>query len=81
YNIILLDQMMPGMSGTQTLEIIRSRHMADDIPIIALTADAIAGARENYINEGFTDYLSKPIIYAELEDMLVRYLDSNLIVR
>ncbi len=81
FDIILLDQMMPGMSGTQTLEMIRSGHMADGIPIIALTADAIAGARENYIKEGFTDYLSKPIIYAELEDMLVRYLDSNLIVR
>ncbi|MBQ9437955.1 MAG: response regulator [Lachnospiraceae bacterium] len=58
FDIILLDQMMPGMSGSQTLEAIRSGHLADATPVIALTADAIVGAKENYIREGFTDYLS-----------------------
>ncbi|MBR5377073.1 MAG: response regulator, partial [Lachnospiraceae bacterium] len=56
FDIIFLDQMMPGMSGAQALAEIRGRHLADDTPVIALTADAIVGARENYIKEGFTDY-------------------------
>ena len=79
FDIILLDQMMPGMSGVQTLEVIRNEHIADDVPVIALTADAIVGARENYINEGFADYLSKPVLYEALEELLIKYLDSALI--
>ncbi len=80
FDVILLDQMMPGMSGSQTLEAIRTQHIADGTPIIALTADAIVGARENYIREGFTDYLSKPVIYEELENILIRYLDPGLLI-
>jgi signal transduction histidine kinase/DNA-binding NarL/FixJ family response regulator len=80
FDVILLDQMMPGMSGTQTLEIIKAKHLADNTPIVILTADAIAGARENYIKEGFTDYLSKPVMYAELEAILLKYIDASLLV-
>ena len=80
YDVILLDQMMPGMSGTQTLEKIKADHLADDTPIIALTADAIAGARESYMREGFTDYLSKPVMYGELEAILLKYIDSSLLI-
>ena len=80
YDVILLDQMMPGMSGTQTLEKIKDKHLADDTPIIALTADAIAGAKEAYIREGFTDYLSKPVMYGELEAILLKYIDSSLLI-
>ena len=78
YDLVLLDQMMPGMSGTQTLGEIRKAHLADDTPVIALTADAIVGARETYIREGFTDYLSKPIMYEELEAALRKHLPSAL---
>ena len=80
FDLILLDQMMPGMSGTQTLKIIRERKLAEDTPVIALTADAIAGAKDSYIKEGFTDYLSKPVMFPELEDVLVKNLDSSLIL-
>ncbi len=80
FDVILLDQMMPGMSGTQTLEIIKSKHLADNTPIVILTADAIAGARENYIREGFTDYLSKPVMYDELEAILLKYIGASLLV-
>ncbi|MCR4590798.1 MAG: response regulator [Lachnospiraceae bacterium] len=80
FDVILLDQMMPEMSGTKTLEIIRSEHLADEVPVIALTADAIVGARDSYISEGFTDYLSKPVIYEELENLLIKYLDDSLIM-
>ena len=81
FDTILLDQMMPGLSGTKTLEIIRNEHLADDTPVIALTADAIVGARESYIREGFTDYLSKPVLYVDLENILLRYLDRRLLVK
>jgi signal transduction histidine kinase/CheY-like chemotaxis protein len=79
FDLVLLDQMMPGMSGLETLETIRKEHLADDTPIVALTADAIAGARENYIKEGFSDYLSKPIMYEDLEELLKRILPAQLI--
>ena len=80
YDLVLLDQMMPGLSGTQTLEQIRKEHIADETPVIALTADAIIGARETYLKEGFNDYLSKPVMYEDLENILIKYLDKSLIV-
>ncbi|MCR4740584.1 MAG: response regulator [Lachnospiraceae bacterium] len=79
FDLIFLDQMMPGMSGVQTLESIRGDHLADDTKVIALTADAIVGAKENYISEGFSDYLSKPVMYEALEEMLIKHLDPSLI--
>ena len=79
FDLIFLDQMMPGMSGVQTLETIKKEHLADDTAIIALTADAIVGARDNYINEGFSDYLSKPVMYKALEEMLIKHLNPSLI--
>lgn len=76
YDIILLDQMMPEMNGEQTL-----RALKDDIgvtiPVIALTADAIVGARENYLKMGFDDYLSKPVHYEELEAKLREYIPKD----
>ncbi|MBR4719310.1 MAG: response regulator, partial [Lachnospiraceae bacterium] len=80
YDVILLDQMMPVMSGTQTLAVIKEEHLADDTPIIALTADAIVGARDTYLKEGFTDYLSKPVMYKDLEEALLKYIDKKLIL-
>jgi CheY-like chemotaxis protein len=80
FDMIFLDQMMPGMSGMQTLEEIRTRSLADDTPVIALTADAIVGARESYLREGFTDYLSKPVMYADLEKILFKYIDESRIM-
>ncbi len=79
FDMILLDQMMPGMSGSQTLEEINSKKLAEGTPIIALTADAIVGARDNYIKEGFFDYLSKPVMYDALEAVLIKYLKPELI--
>ena len=76
YDVILLDQMMPDMNGEETLRALR-----DDIniktPVIALTADAIVGARENYLSMGFDDYLSKPVHYEELEAMLSEYIPKD----
>ena len=80
YDLIFLDQMMPEMSGTQTLEIIKERNLSGDAPIISLTADAIKGAKDNYVHLGFTDYISKPIIYDELEALLYTYIPKELII-
>ncbi len=79
FDVVFLDQMMPGMSGVQTLKEIKDRHLAGGTPIIALTADAIVGAKDNYIKEGFTDYLSKPVMYDALEAILLKYLRAELI--
>ena len=76
YDIIFLDQMMPSLDGIQTLKL--AKEMPDnksiDSPVIALTANAISGAREMFLKEGFTDYLSKPIDSRQFEEMLIEYL-------
>ncbi len=77
YDIVLLDQMMPGMNGEETLRAMKEAGTIRDTPVIALTADAILGARESYISKGFTDYLSKPVKYDKLEEMLKKYLPAD----
>ena len=81
YDIIFLDHMMPGMDGIETFEIMRKKrdHRNVDTPVIVLTANAVVGAKEMYIEKGFTDYMSKPVQYTELIDMLCRYLPETLI--
>ncbi len=74
YDLILMDDMMPKMSGTETLQKLKQIPNFH-IPVVALTANAIAGMREKYIQAGFNDYLSKPIEKQELNKVL-----QNLIV-
>ena len=81
YDIIFLDHMMPDMDGIETLR--RIRDMTDNpnekTPIIMLTANAIIGAKEEYLRAGFQDYLTKPIREEELQGMLVKFLREELI--
>ena len=78
YDIIFLDAMMPGMSGEETFESIRKMCPDNsDTPIIVLTANAVKGAKEQYLAVGFTDYLSKPIDGMELEAALDKYLPED----
>lgn len=78
YDIILMDHMMPVMDGIETLKLIRKNWLIDSsTTVIALTANAIAGAREMYLNEGFSDYMSKPIVPEQLEKMLETYLPEG----
>lgn len=81
YDIILLDHMMPGLDGLETLAC--SKEMPEnknrEVAVIALTANAISGAREMYLSKGFTDYISKPIEGALLEDKLRKYLPKEKI--
>ena len=76
YDIIFLDHMMPQKDGIETLHEIRaaSDGLNRDTPTICLTANAISGAREKYIEAGFNDYLTKPIESAKLEEMICEYL-------
>jgi len=68
--------MMPKMSGVETFK--KLQEMDDfTIPVIALTANAIAGMKENYLNIGFNDYISKPIDKKELERVLKEYLNKK----
>ncbi|MBD5485534.1 MAG: response regulator [Lachnospiraceae bacterium] len=81
YHLICLDHMMPVMDGVETLHMIRAMegNPSADIPIIALTANAVAGAREFYLKEGFQDYLTKPIDADKFENMLIEYLPDNVV--
>ncbi len=79
YDLILMDQRMPEMDGTETMERIKALEngLNKDTPIICLTADALSGAREHYMEEGFTDYLTKPINGIALEKTLLKYLPKE----
>lgn len=77
FDIILLDHMMPGMDGIKTLQRIREDNLAKDVPIIALTANAIGNARDAYLDAGFDDYLSKPISSSHLEELMRKWLGEN----
>lgn len=76
YDIILLDHMMPNMDGIETLKAFRELpdNLCKDVPVIALTANAIVGAKEMYLEAGFDDYLSKPVKMDTLHSMLAKYL-------
>jgi len=76
YDIIFMDQRMPEMDGTEAFRRIRATEdgLSRDVPIICLTADAVIGAKERYLSEGFTDYLAKPVDSYALEKMIVKHL-------
>ena len=79
YHVIFMDHMMPKMDGIETLAAMRREDMLPkDTVVVALTANAIVGARETYINAGFADYLTKPIEIANLEKTLGLYLPAEL---
>ena len=77
YDLIFMDDMMPKMSGTETLHIIQESPTFKT-KVIALTANAIEGMKEKYIEEGFNDYLAKPIDNDELEKVLRRHLNHEI---
>jgi len=80
YEIIFMDHMMPGMDGIETVRRIRSLGgKYHDVYIIALTANAVKGAREMFINNGFDDFLSKPIDVNELQEIVIKYLPPEKI--
>ncbi|MBO5155064.1 MAG: response regulator [Eubacterium sp.] len=81
YDLVFLDHMMPEMDGVETLQNMKllPDHPNGETPVIMLTANAIVGAKEEYMKAGFTNYLTKPIRETELLEMLLKYLPIELI--
>ena len=76
FDIIFMDHMMPEMDGIETLHVLKKLDGYELPPIIALTANAITGMKEMYLNEGFDDYLSKPINTNELDRIINRFFNK-----
>lgn len=74
-DLILLDISLPEMDGTEVLAWLRQQDDLKDVPVIALTAHAMAGDREKYLAAGFNDYVTKPIVD---EDVLIEAIERWL---
>ena len=75
FDIIFMDHMMPNMDGIEATKIIRN--IGHNIPIIALTANAIVGAREMFLENGFDDFISKPIDIGKLNDVMIKWIPKD----
>ncbi len=82
YDAIFMDHMMPEMDGIETFHMLEhlSANLNREVPVIMLTANALSGEREKYLQEGFADYLTKPIRVRELEEMLEKYLPQDKLI-
>ncbi len=80
YDIVFMDHMMPGMDGVEATRRIRAISKPNEaVPIIALTANAVTGVREQFIESGLTDFLSKPVQVDELNRVLLEWLPKECI--
>lgn len=81
YDLILLDHMMPGKDGIETLHELKAldENPNKETPCIMLTANAIMGAREHFLSEGFDDFLSKPFTLLEIQGIVRKYIPENRI--
>ncbi|MBR5420916.1 MAG: response regulator [Lachnospiraceae bacterium] len=81
YHMVLMDQMMPEMDGIETTAMIRAHHDPNvrSLPVIALTANAISGTREMFLQNGFQEYISKPIALSSMESVLKKFLPADII--
>ncbi|MDR1270949.1 MAG: response regulator [Planctomycetaceae bacterium] len=77
YDLIFMDHMMPEMDGLETTAQIRAIPEGRDVPIIALTANAVSGVREMFLSHGMNDFLSKPIDPIRLESILDKWIPKN----
>lgn len=79
FDILFLDHMMPQMDGIETLEVLKNENILNGAVVIALTANAVVGAEEQYLKAGFDGYLSKPIMVDDIENALKKYLPERVI--
>ena len=79
FDIVFLDHMMPHMDGIETLDVLKQDNLVNGAVIIALTANAVVGAEEQYLKAGFDGYLSKPITIEDFEKTLQKYLPEGVI--
>ena len=83
YDVVFMDHMMPEMDGIETLHRIRQKqgNYFRNIPVVAVTANAVGGMREVFLNEGFQDFIAKPIEVSVLERVLKRILPQEKLIR
>jgi CheY-like chemotaxis protein/two-component sensor histidine kinase len=81
YDVVFMDHMMPGMDGLEATAAIRALPEGRDVPIVALTANAISGVREMFLSKGLNDFISKPIDPLKLEAMLFTWIPREMHVR
>ena len=76
YHIIFMDHMMPDMDGIECFRILKKMedNLSRNAAVIMLTANAVIGAKEEYLREGFDDFMAKPIVPEKLEEMIKKYL-------
>jgi CheY-like chemotaxis protein/HPt (histidine-containing phosphotransfer) domain-containing protein len=79
YDLVFMDHMMPGMDGVEATKIIRDK--GNKVPIIAFSANAVAGMKEMFLSSGMNDFLSKPIVKASLTKMLGSWLPSEKLAK
>ncbi|MBP0955961.1 MAG: response regulator, partial [Oscillospiraceae bacterium] len=79
YDIVFLDHMMPEPDGIETLHRIKEENLASGTQFIALTANAIHGAKQTYLDAGFDDYLSKPFTGSDIEKCLFKHISKDMI--
>jgi CheY-like chemotaxis protein len=79
YDIVFMDHMMPGVDGIEATEIIRNLEgdYFKELPVIALTANAVSGMKEMFLERGFDDYLSKPVEIPRLDDLLGKWIPDE----
>ena len=77
YDLVFMDHMMPDMDGVETTSRLRGIAEYRDVPIVALTANAISGMREMFLEKGMNDFLSKPIDPVKLETVLRKWIPEN----
>ncbi len=79
YHLIFLDYMMPEMDGIETFHRLKKEVNGQSVPVIALTADVSTGIHQHFLSEGFSDYLSKPVMWGKLEELLLQWLPAALV--
>lgn len=79
YHLIFLDYMMPEMDGIETFHRLKKEVNGQSVPVVALTADVSTGIHQHFLSEGFSDYLSKPVMWEKLEELLLQWLPATLI--
>ncbi|MDR2617903.1 MAG: response regulator [Treponema sp.] len=80
YDLVFMDHMMPGMDGIEATAAIRSWEKSQnksEMPIVALTANAISGMKEMFLEQGFNDYVSKPIEIAKLDEIMSQWIPAG----
>ena len=75
-DLIFLDKMMPGMDGIATIKALKALGIPIP-PIVALTANTFDGSKETYLQEGFNEYLNKPIVFRELNKIVIKYFGDK----